>query len=98
MKDCIYNVLGIGNAIVDILTDVNDDFLRTENLEKGSMSLVDEVASKKIYNKIISKIRCSGGSAANTIAGVSLLGNKSAYIGKVKNDELGQVFVQDMKE
>ncbi len=96
MTNCIYNVLGIGNAIVDIIADVNNEFLLAEGLEKGSMSLVDEFASKNIYNKIISNIRCSGGSAANTISGFSMLGNKSGYVGKVKDDELGQLFVQDI--
>ena len=53
MTNCIYNVLGIGNAIVDIIADVNNEFLLAEGLEKGSMSLVDEFASKNIYNKIM---------------------------------------------
>jgi sugar/nucleoside kinase (ribokinase family) len=91
-----FDVLGIGNAIVDILTHVDDNFLIQENLTKGSMQLVDEAQAATIYKKLGQCIECSGGSAANTIAGLAAMGSRSAFIGKVRNDQLGNVFQHDI--
>lgn len=93
---CKFDVLGIGNAIVDILVNVEDDFLRTHKIPRGSMQLVDEETSDRLYEKLGAAIECSGGSAANTIAGLASLGSRTAYIGKIKDDQLGHVFAHDI--
>lgn len=91
-----FDVLGIGNAIVDILVNVEDDFLSAHDIPRGSMQLVDEETSDRLYSKLGTAIECSGGSAANTIAGLASLGSKVAYIGKIKDDQLGRVFAHDI--
>lgn len=91
-----YDVLGIGNAIVDVLTNVDDDFLISEKLQKGSMQLVSEDEAAAIYAKLGQCIECSGGSAGNTIAGLASMGAKTSYIGKVRDDQLGNVFRHDI--
>ena len=92
-----YDVIGIGNAIVDILAHTSDDFLLSENLPKGAMSLVDAQRSAELYAKIGPAIECSGGSAANTIAAMASMGSQSAFVGKVRDDQLGAVFRHDIK-
>jgi len=92
-----FDVLGIGNAIVDILVNVDDDFLVKHDIPKGSMQLVDEATSERLYNHLGQAIECSGGSAANSIAGLASLGSRTAYIGKIKNDQLGHVFDHDIR-
>lgn len=92
-----FDVLGIGNAIVDVLIHVEDDFLTSEKLTKGSMQLVSEVEAASIYAKLGQCIECSGGSAANTIAGLASMGASTSYIGKVRDDQLGKVFQHDIK-
>jgi sugar/nucleoside kinase (ribokinase family) len=92
-------VFGIGNALVDIMTRIdNDEFLSTLNLPKGSMQLVDEVTISKALEKTkgLNQTLASGGSAANTINGLANLSVKTAFIGKVGNDELGRFFNADM--
>ena len=91
-----FDVLGIGNAIVDVLVNVEDNFLTRNDIPKGSMQLVDEETSEKLYAKLGAAIECSGGSAANTIAGLASLGSKTAYMGKIKDDQLGAVFDHDI--
>ena len=91
-----YDVVGIGNAIVDILTHVEDGFLADHKLAKGSMQLFDETDAAKLYETLGQAVECSGGSAANTIAGLASLGNKTAFIGKVKDDQLGRIFRHDI--
>lgn len=91
-----YDVLGIGNAIVDVLTNVDDSFLNSEKLIKGSMQLVSEQEAQTIYSKLGQCIECSGGSAGNTIAGLASMGINTAYIGKVHDDQLGNVFRHDI--
>ena len=83
---------GIGNAIVDILVKVPDDFLRIHGLQKGSMTLVEEKTALELCSLINAEEEASGGSAANTIAGLASLGKKTAFIGKVKNDPMGSSF------
>jgi len=94
-KDNIYkniDVTGIGNAIVDVIADVDDDFLKNNGFVKGSMTLINEEIAERLYCNIKVKEEISGGSAANTIAGLASLGNKVAFIGKVKDDLLGNSF------
>ncbi|MCW5682493.1 MAG: adenosine kinase [Xanthobacteraceae bacterium] len=92
-----YDVLGIGNAIVDVLSHADEDFLTRQKMPKGSMSLIDERRADAIYNAMGPVVECSGGSAANTIVGVAMLGGSAAFIGKVKDDELGQTFARDIR-
>jgi sugar/nucleoside kinase (ribokinase family) len=97
MTDTRFDVLGIGNAIVDILAHAEDAFLSAEGLEKGAMALVDSARAGELYSKVGPAVECSGGSAANTIAGLASLGGRAAFIGKVCNDQLGQVFRHDIQ-
>ncbi len=92
-----YDVLGLGNAIVDVLARVEDDFLIAEGMAKGSMALIDEARAKALYEKIGASVYVSGGSAANTCAGVASLGGRAAFVGKVRDDELGKSFAHDIK-
>lgn len=94
-----YNVFGIGNALVDIVTEVNDQFLKDHNIEKGLMTLVDEESQNRISKAINMKdsnMQC-GGSAANSIIAVAQFGGKSFYSCKVANDELGHFYRKDLK-
>lgn len=91
-----YDVAGIGNAIVDVLSFVEDGFLEKNKLTKGSMLLVDEARSKQLYAQMGQATECSGGSVANTLAGLASLGARTAFIGKVKSDQLGSIFTHDM--
>ena len=97
MTDTQFDVLAIGNAIVDILVYTDDRFLNTHGLIKGTMGLVDWDASRALYDKVGPALERSGGSAANTIAGVASLGGRGAFIGKVCDDQLGSVFSHDMR-
>lgn len=90
------DVLCIGNAIVDILTHVEEDFLLKENITKGSMTLVDNETAQALYHKLGQAVECSGGSAANTAAGLAALGSRTSYIGKIRNDQIGNVFHHDI--
>lgn len=92
-----YDVLGIGNAIVDVLARTEDDFLARQNMPKGSMSLIDEARAEAIYQAMGPATEISGGSAANTIAGVASFGGRAAFIGKVKDDVLGRAFSHDIR-
>lgn len=94
--DTIYDVVGIGNAIVDVLAKVGDGFLTERNLRKGGMTLLDAATAGKIYTDIVPEREVSGGSAANTVAGMASLGSDCAFIGKVYDDELGQNFRRDI--
>jgi len=91
-----FDVLGIGNAIVDILSFTDDEFLQENGFAKASMTLVDEVQASGLYAKLGQTTECSGGSCANTLAGLASLGAKTAFIGKVKSDQLGAIFTHDM--
>ncbi len=97
MSTTAFDVLGIGNAIVDVLARVDDDFLTARDLPKGSMQLIDEDGAHALYDAMGSAIEVSGGSAANTIAGLAQLGGKAAFIGKVRDDQLGEVFAHDIR-
>lgn len=90
-------LLGISNAIVDVLAHVNSAFLDRIGAEPGSMTLIDKERAKDIYNMMGPATEMSGGSVANTIAGFANLGGSAAYIGKVRNDQLGRIFNHDMR-
>lgn len=91
------DVVGIGNAIVDVLSQADDAFIAAEQIAKGAMTLIDEARAKALYERMGPGIEASGGSAANTIAGIASLGGKAAYIGKVAEDGLGKVFAHDLR-
>lgn len=91
------DVIGIGNAIVDILARTDDAFLETHGIGKGAMHLIDESQAETLYGAMGPAIEISGGSAANTIAGLASFGGRGAYIGKVRNDQLGEVFSHDIR-
>ncbi len=90
-------VVGIGNAIVDVLTHADDALLERESLTKGSMRLIDAAEADALYARLGPGVEISGGSAANTMAGLASLGSRGAFIGKVRDDQLGQVFRHDMR-
>ena len=92
-----YDVLGIGNAIVDVLARAADDFLLRQGMTKGGMALIDQPRAEAIYDAMGPAVEISGGSAANTIVGVASLGGRAAFVGKVKDDELGAVFAHDIR-
>ena len=91
------DVVAIGSAIVDVLSHTDDGFLSAHGLEKGSMLLVDAERSDAIYDATGTAIEASGGSAANTAAGVASFGGTVGFIGKVRDDQLGEVFAHDIK-
>jgi len=92
-----FDVLGIGNAIVDVLARTEDDFLIKQKMHKGSMHLIDEARADAIYDAMGPAVEISGGSAANTTVGVASLGARAAFVGKVRDDELGRVFAHDIR-
>ena len=91
------DVLGIGNAIVDVIARADDDFLVKQAMRKGAMALIDEARAAALYDAMGPAVEISGGSAANTIVGVASLGGRAAFVGKVKDDELGRVFAHDIR-
>ena len=91
-----FAVAGIGNAIVDVLSRIDDDFLDRHRIAKGAMTLIDEKQASALYDAMPAAVEISGGSAANTIAGLASFGSPAAFIGKVRNDQLGQVFRHDI--
>jgi sugar/nucleoside kinase (ribokinase family) len=97
MTSATYDVLGIGNAIVDIFARTDDAFLVTQGMSKGSMSLIDEARAAAIYKAMGPAVEISGGSAANTIVGLADFGARGAFVGKVKSDQLGGVFSHDIR-
>jgi sugar/nucleoside kinase (ribokinase family) len=91
------DVVGIGNAIVDIIAHADDSFLALHGMQKGGMTLIDEAKAEALYAAMGPAVQLSGGSAANTIAGLASLGASTGYIGKVKEDALGQIFRHDIR-
>jgi sugar/nucleoside kinase (ribokinase family) len=92
-----YDVAAIGNAIVDVIAPADEDFLGAESLTKGSMMLIDEARAHELYGRMAPGIETSGGSAGNTVAGVASFGGAAVYLGKVADDQLGEVFAHDMR-
>src|SRR6266404_9438821 len=97
MTSAKYDVLGIGNAIFDILVQTDERFLKDHGMIKGGMALIDEARAASIYRDMGPAVEISGGSAANTIVGVASLGARAAFVGKVKHDQLGRVFAHDIR-
>ncbi|MEM9123259.1 MAG: adenosine kinase [Pseudomonadota bacterium] len=97
MSEAELDVIGIGNAIVDVLATVDDAFLQGADISKGTMTLIDEAAAETLYAKMPPGVEASGGSAANTIAALSSLGAHCGFIGKVADDQLGEVFGHDIR-
>ena len=91
------DVVGVGNAIVDVIATVPEDFILRNGLNRGSMTLIDEDRAHELYALMPAGIEASGGSAANTMAGVASFGGTAAYIGKVRDDQLGEVFRHDIR-
>lgn len=94
----VYDVVGIGNAIVDVIAQVDDGFLHKKNLRKASMTLISQEEAEDLYKAMPKGQEVSGGSVANSMAGIASLGGKGAYIGKVKNDTLGGVFQSEINK
>lgn len=97
MTDQLYDVTGIGNAIVDVLAHATDAFVAEKGLQKGGMTLVDAEQAEHLYEAMGPGTEISGGSAGNTMAGIASLGGRGAYIGKVRDDQLGDVFRHDIR-
>ncbi len=95
--ELLYDVVGIGNALVDVISHADDWFITHHELVKGSMTLVDTDRALHLYQALGSAVEMSGGSAANTVCGVASFGGRAAYIGKVNHDDLGQVFGHDLR-
>lgn len=96
MSEPSYDVLGLGNALVDVISHENDLFLADQGLVKGSMALIDEERATALYAAMGVGTEMSGGSAANTVAGVASFGGRAAFVGRVRDDELGRVFAHDL--
>jgi sugar/nucleoside kinase (ribokinase family) len=92
-----FDVLAIGNAIVDVIADADDAFIAAQSLNKGGMTLIDADRAQALYDAMGPGREISGGSAANTLAGLARLGHKTAFIGQVADDQLGEVFAHDIR-
>src|SRR5258707_2506390 len=97
MTDAKYDVLAIGNAIFDVLVQTDEAFLKVHGMTKGGMALIDEARAVAIYRDMGPAVEMSGGSAANTIVGVANLGARAAYVGKVRDDQIGRLYTHDIR-
>jgi sugar/nucleoside kinase (ribokinase family) len=97
MSEKQYDVVGIGNAIVDVLVHADDRFLDDHDLTKGTMALVDAPQADRLYAAVGQGLETSGGSAANTMAGIAQLGGRAGFIGRVRDDQLGAIFSHDIR-
>ena len=97
MAELMLDVVGVGNAIVDVLAQADDGLLDELGLDKGAMTLIDAERADVLYDRMASAIEVSGGSAANTLTGIASFGGRGAYIGKVRDDQLGAVFSHDIR-
>src|SRR6201992_3381785 len=97
MAEAKYDVLGIGNAIFDVLVQTDEKFLSRHGMTKGGMALIDETRAAAIYRDMGPSTQMSGGSAANTIVGLASLGARAAYVGKVKDDQIGKMYAHDIR-
>ena len=91
-----YQAVGIGNAVVDVISQCDDQFLSTMGIEKGIMQLIEQERGELLYDRMQNRTQMSGGSVANTIAGLGALGLKTGFIGRVKDDELGRFYADEM--
>src|SRR5262245_11538235 len=92
-----FDVLGIGNALVDVLSNESDEFVDENALNRGAMTLIEEARAHELYDAMGPAIEISGGSAANTMVGIASFGGAAAYLGKVRNDQLGDVFAPALR-
>ncbi|OWK26181.1 hypothetical protein AJ87_01785 [Rhizobium yanglingense] len=92
-----FDVLTVGNAIVDIIARCDDQFLIDNNITKAAMNLIDAARAELLYSRMGPALEASGGSAGNTAAGVASLGGRAAYFGKVAEDQLGEIFAHDIR-
>ena len=97
MKEPRYDVIAIGNAIVDVMAPCADELIEELQLNRGGMTLVDTARAKELYDAMGPAREISGGSAANTLAGLAALGAECAFIGQVADDQLGEVFAHDIR-
>ena len=97
MANAKYDVLGIGNAIFDVLVQTDEAFLSAHGMTKGGMALIDEARALSIYADMGPATEMSGGSAANTIVGIANLGARAAYVGKVRDDQIGRLYTHDIR-
>ncbi len=97
MSDREIDVVGIGNAIVDVLSHAEEDFLAAHGLSKGTMTLIDGARAEALYGEMGPAVEASGGSGANTVAGLASLGGRAGFIGKVSNDQIGGIFRHDIR-
>jgi sugar/nucleoside kinase (ribokinase family) len=97
MTDAKYDVLAIGNAIFDVLVQADENFLARHEMAKGSMCLIDEARAATIYRDMGPATEMSGGSAANTIVGLASFGARTAYVGKIKDDQIGRMYAHDIR-
>src|SRR5271163_228223 len=97
MAEAKYDVLGIGNAIFDVLVQTDEGFLAAHGMTKGGMALIDEARALSIYRDMGPATEMSGGSAANTIVGIASLGARAAYVGKVRDDQIGRLYSHDIR-
>ena len=97
MAEAKYDVLGIGNAIFDVLVRTDEKFLADHGMTKGGMALIDEARAASIYRDMGPATEMSGGSAANTIVGIANFGARAAYVGKVKDDQIGRLYSHDIR-
>ena len=98
MSEPKYALTGIGNAMVDVLAQVDEDFIKELNMTKGIMQLIDEARAVELYVAMNPQAETGGGSAANTMAGFASFGGKGAFIGKVADDKIGEIFTKDLRE
>ena len=96
MTEASLDVIGIGDAIVDVIAHADEAFLKREGLVKGTMTLIDAPRAEALYRMMGPAVEISGGSVGNTMAGIASLGGTGAYIGKVRDDFLGQVYRHDI--
>jgi adenosine kinase len=97
MTSAKYDVLAIGNAIFDVLVQTDEGFLAQHGMTKGGMALIDEARALAIYSAMGPAVEMSGGSAANTIVGIASFGARAAYVGKVKDDQIGRMYSHDIR-
>jgi sugar/nucleoside kinase (ribokinase family) len=97
MTSAAFHVTAIGNALVDIIAEATDDFLQAQKITKNAMTLIDSQRAEALYAALGPAVEMSGGSAANTVAGIASLGGKAAFMGKVKADQLGEIFRHDLQ-
>lgn len=100
MSQKSFDILAVGNAIIDVFSQCDDEFLRQHAIEKGSMTLIDAATSQTLLDAVTATAPAeliSGGSAANTAVGLAALGGKAAFVGRVHDDDLGTVFCRDIR-